>query len=138
MMTGVLRPSAGTIRIGGSSPHDDAAGVRRRLGALLDDHGLYARLTAREHLAYFGRLRGLAPATVEQRAQRYLGQLFAILALKYFVSSLALAELVSAWPVVVIGWIGFPSLLAFVFWYGRQKRAERRRLLALRRQLIED
>src|ERR671910_1196121 len=58
MMTGVLRPSSGTIRIGDSSFHEDAAGARRHLGALLDDHGLYARLTAREHLVYFGRLRG--------------------------------------------------------------------------------
>jgi sodium transport system ATP-binding protein len=75
MLTGVLRPSSGTIRIGGSSFHEDAAGARQRLGALLDDHGLYARLTAREHLVYFGRLRGLARESMADRAGQVLSTL---------------------------------------------------------------
>jgi sodium transport system ATP-binding protein len=39
--------------------------VRARLGVLSDARGLYGRLTARENIAYYGALRGLAPAAVE-------------------------------------------------------------------------
>ena len=48
MIAGLLRPDAGTIRVP-EGPHS--------IGALLDHTGLYARLTARENIAYFGRLR---------------------------------------------------------------------------------
>jgi sodium transport system ATP-binding protein len=36
------------------------------MGALPDIAGLYPRLTAREHIEYFGRLRGLDPATLAE------------------------------------------------------------------------
>jgi hypothetical protein len=68
----------------------------------------------------------------------YLVQFVAILVMKYYVSSLGLLELVTAWPVVVVGWIGFPVLLVFAFWYGRRKASQLRQLLALRHQLTED
>jgi len=55
--------------------HDDPAGARRRVGALLDHQGLYARLTGREHLAYFGRLRGLSAAILRNRVEKVLSTL---------------------------------------------------------------
>jgi len=51
IIAGVLAPEAGTVRITGGPDS---------LGALLDHTGLYGRLTARENIEYFGRLRGLS------------------------------------------------------------------------------
>ncbi|MCX7557842.1 ATP-binding cassette domain-containing protein, partial [Xanthomonadaceae bacterium JHOS43] len=40
---------------------------RRRLGVLPDARGVYKRLTARENIAYFGRLHGMDEATIVAR-----------------------------------------------------------------------
>jgi sodium transport system ATP-binding protein len=42
------------------------------VGALLDQKGLYARLTARENVAYFGALRGFSGGELARRVQRAL------------------------------------------------------------------
>ena len=70
---GALRPDAGTIRISSSSDNDSP--TSRDLGVLLDHQGLYARLTAREHLEYFGRLRGLNGAALVRRVEQVLSTL---------------------------------------------------------------
>jgi sodium transport system ATP-binding protein len=44
--------------------------VRRRLGVLPDARGLYKRLTARENVAYFGRLQGLDEAAIAARTAK--------------------------------------------------------------------
>jgi sodium transport system ATP-binding protein len=44
--------------------------VRARLGVLSDARGLYARLTARENIAYYGALRGMSDAAVEANIAR--------------------------------------------------------------------
>ena len=44
--------------------------MRRRLGVLPDARGVYKRLTARENIAYFGRLHGLDEATIAERTAR--------------------------------------------------------------------
>ncbi len=70
---GLVRVDGGSILVGG----DDVSPLerRRRLGALLDHKGLYERLTARENIAYFGRLHGMPPATLRTRVQDVLIQL---------------------------------------------------------------
>ncbi|HTT79321.1 MAG TPA: ATP-binding cassette domain-containing protein [Stellaceae bacterium] len=55
----VLRPDRGAILVDGIDAQRDTIGARRRLGVLPDVRGLYPRLTAREHLRYFGALHGL-------------------------------------------------------------------------------
>jgi sodium transport system ATP-binding protein len=70
-IAGALRPDTGTIRIGASDRETTPA----RLGALLDHHGLYPRLTTREHLAYFGRLRGLSGPALARRVEDVLTSL---------------------------------------------------------------
>jgi len=67
LIAGVLRPDAGAIRVGGIDPNVDTATARRLMGALLDHTGLYGRLTARETLLYFGRLRCLRHAELHAR-----------------------------------------------------------------------
>ena len=73
LICGLLRPDEGWVRVG----PDDTSPIerRRRLGALLDHKGLYDRLTARENIAYFGRLQGVLPCLLERRVEDVLVQL---------------------------------------------------------------
>jgi ABC-type multidrug transport system ATPase subunit len=60
---GSLEPDAGSITVGGSPAGSLAA--RRRVGsALAHDRSLYLRLTGRQNLLLFARLRGLAETDV--------------------------------------------------------------------------
>jgi sodium transport system ATP-binding protein len=63
----VLRPDRGSARIDGFDSRREPREVQRRIGVLADSRGLYPRLTAREHVRYFGRLHGLAGASLEAR-----------------------------------------------------------------------
>ncbi|TQK62038.1 sodium transport system ATP-binding protein [Brevibacillus sp. AG162] len=68
MMATVLTPTEGDIEISGFSVRQQPLEVRRRIGILFGgDVGLYNRLTARENIAYFGRLYGLEQARLEER-----------------------------------------------------------------------
>lgn len=64
----LMRPDRGRVLIDGIDVADDALAVRRRLGVLPDARGLYKRLTARENIAYFGRLQGMDNVTIKQRS----------------------------------------------------------------------
>jgi sodium transport system ATP-binding protein len=63
----VLRPDTGTARIGGHDVRQDALAVRRAMGALPHGAGLYPQLTARENIAYYGRLHGLSAASLTRQ-----------------------------------------------------------------------
>jgi sodium transport system ATP-binding protein len=63
----VLRPDRGTTMIDGIDSRKDPLAARRRLGVLPDIRALYTRLTAREHLRYFGALHGIAHDDLEER-----------------------------------------------------------------------
>ncbi|MGF9905724.1 ATP-binding cassette domain-containing protein [Brevibacillus porteri] len=68
MMATVLTPTEGDIEISGFSVRQQPLEVRRRIGILFGgDVGLYSRLTARENIAYFGRLYGLEQGRLEER-----------------------------------------------------------------------
>lgn len=67
MLATLLRPSEGTATVAGFDVVADPLEVRRRLGYLTGDTGLYARLTPVEVLRYFGRLHDLPRATREAR-----------------------------------------------------------------------
>jgi sodium transport system ATP-binding protein len=67
VLSGVLEPDAGHAAVDGRDLRRDREGALRRLGVLPHAHGLYPRLTAREHVAYFGRLHGLAGAALSAR-----------------------------------------------------------------------
>jgi sodium transport system ATP-binding protein len=64
MISTLVAPSAGRAWIDTLDAHADPLEARARLGVLSDARGLYARLTARENIAYYGALRGLPPAAV--------------------------------------------------------------------------
>ena len=73
MIGGVLTPDSGTIAIDGEVR--SVVDRQSRIGALLDHLGLYARLTVRENLAYFGRLRGMSPALLAERVETVVASL---------------------------------------------------------------
>ncbi len=70
IMCGLLRPDRGSVRVDGSATAPIE--LRRRIGALLDQKGLYPRLTARENISYFGALRGIDAPTLARRVQETL------------------------------------------------------------------
>jgi sodium transport system ATP-binding protein len=68
--SGLLRADGGAIEIGGRVEHDAAI-----LGVLPHVHGLYGRLTVREHIRYFGELRGLGGHQLEARIAQLIAEL---------------------------------------------------------------
>ena len=70
MLYTLMHPDAGRVLVDGLDPLREPAQVRRRLGVLPDARGLYKRLTARENIAYFGRLYGIPEADARQRIDR--------------------------------------------------------------------
>jgi sodium transport system ATP-binding protein len=72
MIYGLMKPDAGRIEIDGLDLTADPLGAHARLGVLPDISGLYPRLTAREHIAYFGRLHGLGGADLETRIREWV------------------------------------------------------------------
>jgi heme exporter protein A len=67
MLATVLRPSSGTIRYGTLEPSVGPA-LRSRIGVLGHDLFLYPELTARENLAFFAGLYGIAEGDARARA----------------------------------------------------------------------
>jgi sodium transport system ATP-binding protein len=67
MLYTLMAPDAGSVLVDGFDAVRDAEAVRRRLGVLPDARGLYKRLTARENIAYFGRLHGMAESEIDRR-----------------------------------------------------------------------
>jgi sodium transport system ATP-binding protein len=65
MISTLVAPDAGRVEIDGLDAASEPLRVRERLGILSDARGLYARLTARENIAYYGELRGLARDRIE-------------------------------------------------------------------------
>jgi sodium transport system ATP-binding protein len=63
----VLRPDRGATLIDGIDSQEYPLAARRRLGVLPDIRALYSRLTAREHLRYFGELHGIARDELDLR-----------------------------------------------------------------------
>jgi sodium transport system ATP-binding protein len=67
LLVGLLRRDHGSIAIDGVDPAADPMAVRRNIGFLTDQFGLYERLSTREYLTYFGELNGMAPAALAAR-----------------------------------------------------------------------
>jgi len=70
MISTLLAPSGGAVTVDGLDASREPLAVRARIGALSDARGLYARLTARENIAYYGELRGMARAAIDGSVAR--------------------------------------------------------------------
>ena len=71
----VLRPDSGSAFVDGVDVVSDPLGARRRIGVLPHGAGIYPQLTARENIAYYGRLHGLAGAALEARIEAVIADL---------------------------------------------------------------
>jgi len=67
MLYSLLPPDRGEILIDGLNPTRDAMEIKRTLGVVPDNRGLYSRLTARENIAYYGELHGLSRQQMARR-----------------------------------------------------------------------
>src|SRR3954470_16764780 len=72
ILTTVLSADRGRTLVDGLDAAKDPLAVRSRLGALPHAHGLSPRLTAREHIRYFGELHGLRGAERARRTDEML------------------------------------------------------------------
>jgi sodium transport system ATP-binding protein len=72
MLSGLMRPDAGSILVDGADVVADPLGAQRLMGLLPDSRGLYPRLTPREHIRYFGELHGLSGSALDQRTEQLL------------------------------------------------------------------
>ncbi|MEO1252837.1 MAG: ATP-binding cassette domain-containing protein [Pseudomonadota bacterium] len=71
MMLDIIAPTSGTLRILGSA---SAIPVRRRIGYLPEERGLYKKMKAAEAISYFAQLRGLSRPLARKRAMELLTQ----------------------------------------------------------------
>jgi len=67
MLAGLMQPTAGTIAIDGVPGNSDPLALKQRVGFLTANTGLYARLSPREVLTYFGQVRGLGDAVLREQ-----------------------------------------------------------------------
>jgi sodium transport system ATP-binding protein len=74
MVAGLVKPDAGAARVDGIDVETQPQQALRRMGVLSDARGLYPRLTARENVAYYGRLQGLDAEQAQARTE-LLGEL---------------------------------------------------------------
>ena len=72
---GVLRPDAGNAFVDGIDLASARLEAQRRLGVFPHAQGLYTRLTAREHIHYFGQMHGLSGAGLARRADELIAAL---------------------------------------------------------------
>jgi sodium transport system ATP-binding protein len=75
LLATLLRPTAGGATVAGFDIAADPERVRASVGFLATSTALYGRLTARETIAYFGRLNGLSEAAVAERVARLADEL---------------------------------------------------------------
>jgi len=71
-LTGLLRPSGGTMRILGLDPLADPVAVKRRIGVMPENLALFDRLTGAETLTFVGRVHGLPAADLRARSGELL------------------------------------------------------------------
>ncbi|HEY8185900.1 MAG TPA: ABC transporter ATP-binding protein [Pyrinomonadaceae bacterium] len=72
MLTGLLAPTSGKIRVLGRDLSAEPLEVKRRIGVVPEDLNLFERLTGAEMLAFTGRMYGLKKAEIAQRLPELL------------------------------------------------------------------
>ncbi len=72
MIVDIIRPDSGAIEVLGER---DPAVIRKRIGYLPEERGIYKKMRADEFVAYIGMLKGLPPAEGRDRAARIIDRL---------------------------------------------------------------
>jgi ABC-2 type transport system ATP-binding protein len=74
ILCGLVRPDAGSARLNGIDVAGHGVQARRSLGVVPQEPALYTELTARDNLAFFGRLYGLKGAALQARIDQVLAE----------------------------------------------------------------
>lgn len=72
MLTGLLAPTSGKIRVLGRDIASEPVEVKRRIGVVPEDLNLFERLTGAEMLAFTGRMYGLRKTEIAERSPELL------------------------------------------------------------------
>jgi len=75
LLATLLQPTSGGATVAGFDVRTQPEKVRANIGFLATSTALYGRLTARETIAYFGRLNGLSTAQIAIRTRQLAGEL---------------------------------------------------------------
>ncbi len=75
ILYGLLKADEGSASVDGVDVVQAPLAAQARIGVMTDSHGLYPRLTAREHVRYFARLRGMDAELVRARTDELIRQL---------------------------------------------------------------
>jgi ABC-2 type transport system ATP-binding protein len=74
-ITGELRPTSGSLNLFGVDVIEDHTRARALMGVMPQEAEPFEHLRPREHLAFFGRMRGLSRTAAGERADELVGQL---------------------------------------------------------------
>jgi len=74
-LSGLLKPTAGTIRVGGFDLARDAVKAKSSLGIVPQELAIYEDLSARDNLAYWGAAYGLKGDRLKQRVDHVLNRI---------------------------------------------------------------
>jgi ABC-2 type transport system ATP-binding protein len=69
MVTGLLQPTSGTIRVLGLDLKADPLAVKRQIGAMPEDMALLEMLTGPQYLRFVGRMYGMPDALIDSRRE---------------------------------------------------------------------
>jgi ABC-2 type transport system ATP-binding protein len=72
LLSGLLQPDSGEVRIGGRDLRAETRAVKRRIGVVPQEIALYGDLSARQNLHFWGGLYGLDAATLRARSGELL------------------------------------------------------------------
>ena len=72
MLTGLMAPTSGDVRVLNRDLLQDPLNVKRRIGVVPEDLCLFENLTAREYLTFIGRMHGLEARVLASRCDELL------------------------------------------------------------------
>lgn len=72
ILYGLLKADAGSAMIDNIDVLAHPQQAQRLIGVMTDAHGLYPRLSAREHIEYFARLRGMSATQIKHRSDELI------------------------------------------------------------------
>ena len=72
ILYGLFAADSGSAKVDGIDTRTNRIAAQKIMGIMPDARGLYVRLTAREHIKYFGRLHGMSEQRLEVRTEELL------------------------------------------------------------------
>ncbi len=75
MVTGLLKPTSGAIRVLGLELDADPIAVKRQIGVMPEDMALLEYLSGPQYLRFVGRMYGLDEVTIDARREELFGKL---------------------------------------------------------------